>query len=346
MRVLIVKVLASSASGSRVSAAVAMTGCEETPRCRFLRFWGCRLGCYGAPLCATAVTLFISAWGLHVATYYYVTGQHHTEGAITDTVEEAIGYARIPTALLDACSVLTPTVFVALSIALGEAVLFTRAMLCHQYLALGKALLACVTLLPDAQGWDMCAKRLGPAAVSYLRVDVNPASPARDLLLNEALSVFFGRGYRIRWCADMMYSGHTYTTCLYSLALYELVHQRSANSHRFGSFFCALLGGALACLQGLQIYLILLDRFHYTMDVLVAALLTFLLYTNPAIKSVAEAWAIRSLGSAPPPVYYSAPPAQPLVFAACCFPFCCCIGDDRHLHVALQHDVETCSCAE
>merc|ERR1712217_766189 len=76
-------------------------------------------------------------------------------------------------------------------------------------------------------------------------------------------------GSGMRFCADMMYSGHTYFTCLYGLGLVELVRRVRAKFHR--GMTPPLCDGcvifiSLVCViqQAVEIYLVELDHFHYT----------------------------------------------------------------------------------
>jgi len=68
-------------------------------------------------------------------------------------------------------------------------------------------------------------------------------------------------------------------------------------SHGSKTFFRAsvlFFVAALAILQQTgEIYYVLLSRFHYTSDVIVALMFTFLFYTNGAISIFAKQWALR-----------------------------------------------------
>lgn len=93
----------------------------------------------------------------------------------------------------------------------------------------------------------------------------------------------------------MMYSGHTYMTCLYALALIELVRShfsvRPSEPNRWRNL--ALVWAViLFCLaeQAIELVLVLKNRFHYTMDVFMAILLTFLWFTSSPLCVAAKSW--------------------------------------------------------
>merc|ERR1712217_990392 len=119
--------------------------------------------------------------------------------------------------------------------------------------------------------------------------------------------------------------GHTFVTCLYALGLVELVFKLTWKwrdnlqmSETLRKVVLYGVGMVLLGEQCLEIYLVLLDRFHYTMDVLMAVLLALLWYTNSTLAIAAKTW-----------YQYGNEPGTPLPDGGkvwvpfCCFPFCC-----------------------
>eukprot|EP00929_Paragymnodinium_shiwhaense_P036742 TRINITY_DN19665_c0_g1_i1.p1 TRINITY_DN19665_c0_g1~~TRINITY_DN19665_c0_g1_i1.p1 ORF type:complete len:275 (-),score=70.21 TRINITY_DN19665_c0_g1_i1:222-1046(-) len=160
----------------------------------------------------------------------------------------------------------------------------------------------------------------------------------------------------LRYCSDMMYSGHTFVVTVFALGCYELVRvlidTRRGNQlldfNKCGVVFkiilLATVAGVAICEQAAEIYFVLESRFHYTSDVFVAILITFLFYTNGVITVAAKQWEVRGihlfLPKACEPI--AAVAEQDLeqqwrtremwktkgdVFVPpCCVPFCCMAG--------------------
>eukprot|EP00927_Polykrikos_kofoidii_P015293 TRINITY_DN16783_c0_g1_i1.p1 TRINITY_DN16783_c0_g1~~TRINITY_DN16783_c0_g1_i1.p1 ORF type:complete len:975 (+),score=188.31 TRINITY_DN16783_c0_g1_i1:415-2925(+) len=107
-----------------------------------------------------------------------------------------------------------------------------------------------------------------------------------------------GQYTHLRFCADMMFSGHTYATTIFSLGLYDLVRNQTARwTPCRRSFVRFVVGAVLLAVVLSEMYMMLVQRFHYTMDVVVALVFTLLMYSNPAIAVVADFWASEFDGS-------------------------------------------------
>lgn len=257
---------------------------------------------------------FISMWLLHIATYYYVHSMLQFEGnyrlrttsnfsdpvrlspgirstdvsfgSLEDPLEHQLGYKKINIHALDAIAALFPLAFMVLSVLTDALGIFTKTMIAHCFLALGKGFFSICTVVPDSAGWQTCKERIGDAGIHWLSQERTYA----EILGMEAFGV---EGRHLRWCADMMWSGHTYVTTLYGLAVYELVKNATKNKpsivrYPLIAFVFAITVGE----QMLEVYCVLLNRFHYTMDVAMAILLVFLFYTNGSISVVAKWWVL------------------------------------------------------
>jgi len=126
--------------------------------------------------------------------------------------------------------------------------------------------LGVATIVPDGSGWDICQKRLGDETVAFLRDEIpNPfvkgyGATAWAHLKNELTGPHHDvLGSGMRYCADMVYSGHTYFTCLYALGLLELVR-------------CQLVKRGVS-FKDLDVEA---SCFHCSMDILVAVLIKLL----------------------------------------------------------------------
>jgi hypothetical protein len=92
----------------------------------------------------------------------------------------------------------------------------------------------------------------------------------------------------------MMFSGHTYVCGIFALGLYDIIRNLTAQCQwpcRLATRFLA--GAALTFLVCFDVTLILLNRFHYTMDCTIAVVLVLLIFSNPAIALAIE-WYVGS----------------------------------------------------
>merc|ERR1712232_666501 len=90
----------------------------------------------------------------------------------------------------------------------------------------------------------------------------------------------------------MMYSGHTYMTCLYALGVYELFRiwfsRVESGWGRIGPLI--FIGTFAVSEQAYEIYCVLKSHFHYTADVIMAIFITLLVYTNGAVAVASKQW--------------------------------------------------------
>merc|ERR1719215_1778972 len=98
----------------------------------------------------------------------------------------------------------------------------------------------------------------------------------------------------LRYCSDMMYSGHTFVVTCFGLGLYELIRIAEVGSKRGLKIgVLTLLVVVTVCEQFFEVLAVEMTHFHYTMDVIMALVLTFLMYTNGAINIAAKQWVIK-----------------------------------------------------
>jgi hypothetical protein len=189
--------------------------------------------------------------------------------------------------------------------------IWTKTLLCHSMLAFFKGIIAMVTVIPDSIGWEACKERLGPKALHIIANDIpDPMSSGANwrtamwkLLTMEWQG--YTHGHPVRFCADMMYSGHTFVTCLYGFALVELTRKTFIDC---GPLKRNLIVYGVSIFFGLEqlfeIDRVLKNRFHYVMDIVVAILMVMLWFTNGAIVVTASRWS--KLGETTP----TAPPVN------------------------------------
>jgi len=103
----------------------------------------------------------------------------------------------------------------------------------------------------------------------------------------------------LRYCADMMFSGHTFVVTLFALGTYEMI--RAFRLENFGDAYAnkawlkmsalSIFASLIVAEQFVEIYYVERSHFHYSMDVFMAIVLTFLIYTNGVISVFAKRWA-------------------------------------------------------
>eukprot|EP00746_Dinoflagellata_sp_MGD_P043213 gnl/MRDRNA2_/MRDRNA2_205021_c0_seq1.p1 gnl/MRDRNA2_/MRDRNA2_205021_c0~~gnl/MRDRNA2_/MRDRNA2_205021_c0_seq1.p1 ORF type:complete len:414 (-),score=43.08 gnl/MRDRNA2_/MRDRNA2_205021_c0_seq1:231-1472(-) len=266
---------------------------------------------------------FTCAWFLHMTTFYYIKDMQRQEhlyvlnqtaeerygypylspgitpnetsfGALQDPIEAEAGYTKVDLKTIDRVSALMPVSWFFVTILSDDLHQWTKLLLCNSFLALGKGLFGFITVIPDSGGWAVCKARLGNAGMERMKREIS--SPSEGLpsvfwstFLFEARHLAGEK--LVRFCGDMMYSGHTYLTTLYGLGLMELtrMHTRTLREPMKSVVVTAVLFFTVGE-QAIEIILVLRNRFHYTMDVVMALLLTFLFFTNGVITIAAKTW--------------------------------------------------------
>jgi len=262
---------------------------------------------------------------------------------LNDPLQYELGWKRVPLTLLDLLASLFPALFVLLAILRDQLKIWTKIMICNALLAFGKGLFEVMTIIPDSIGWAECQVRLGENGVQWHSV---PERSIWDLIVFE-VKKYFG-GLNVRYCADMMWSGHTYVVTLYALGLFELSRRLMKSWSKPKRTAALWIIASVAILQqGIEIYVILLNRFHYTMDVAMAILMTFLLYSNGAVAACAKNWVrtyeLRRSGTFDKEAkillsvkLQDLESDGEVIIPPCCLPFCCSHGQQ---HIYSDEDI-------
>lgn len=325
-----------------------------------------------------AFCFFIQNVCLHVATHYYVQWMyrlkknlHHgghevtlsnetlstsiEDGALHDAFASWLGYHEIPMAAMDYTSGIVPLVWLVAVILRRDLHLWTKCCICGMFLALLKGVLGCTTIVPDSTGWKHCEARLGKAGVAYFKDDDNMNfgkdlwDSLKDVLILEitgAARKTTGGMRHIRYCADMVYSGHTYFVTLFALGNYDLLRKVTRNKEDFTPLQRQLLrfagGFVLTIFVLVDVCLILMNRFHYTIDVILAVVLTLLFYTNGAIAIAVEHLAAEDKNEKCDCGRKKVEPTDESEFMLppCCVPFCTISGRYYIHDYPLHHDLE------
>mmetsp|Transcript_51974 Transcript_51974/g.118584 ORF Transcript_51974/g.118584 Transcript_51974/m.118584 type:complete len:526 (+) Transcript_51974:3-1580(+) len=286
-----------------------ITYCSE--RWQILRF--------GFPMFMFMVCFAAQSFGLHIATHFYIkymdaqsamveastagvdpaagvdASDLHMirEGQLLDAVGDWIGtYANpdsIPLAVLDASGGIPAFGFMLIyGYARDRCVdLWTKVFLVASCMALSKAVLDMVTVLPDSSGWTNCQARLDPDGVIALRdldFSVGFAQGMLDLLVVETIGVEGVRG-RVRYCSDMMISGHTYFAVVFSMAVWSLLrYEGYSDGARWATAFLCIL-----CVI-IEMGAVIVTQFHYTVDLVASVFMVIFLWDSIHLESLAYEW--------------------------------------------------------
>mmetsp|Transcript_34141 Transcript_34141/g.72608 ORF Transcript_34141/g.72608 Transcript_34141/m.72608 type:complete len:581 (+) Transcript_34141:232-1974(+) len=272
---------------------------------------------WAVPAACFASSFYIQNVLLHIATYFYIEWMYRLEeslssrasedlstsdvlsskigeGSLHDMSASILGWHNINMAAIDGITISLPCLWFALVVWRLDLHLFTKCTVCGSFLALGKGMLSVLTVVPDSIGWAACKVRLGEDGVKWFE-DPDHVNFSKDpwnslLHMAEITAVPPGNTGILRFCADMLYSGHTYFVALFALGVYDGTRPFFRNS-RFHSCFRVLMGTMLCLVVFTDATLILLNKFHYTIDIVLALMVVFLYYTNAAIARAVVWWA-------------------------------------------------------
>lgn len=200
---------------------------------------------------------------------------------ITASTFETI--VEVPLWVLDLLMFPVPAICLSLVVWRKDLYMWTKLMVVNAGLAAGKAFCSVATVIPDSQGWQACKERLTingriPDAISQIqeaRMDWHESG------VGSLLKVLRMELTGVRYCGDMIYSAQTFTILLYSLGLWEVL--RRANWSLLKVAPVGLLLAALVCSCAV---LSLLARYHYTVDVFLAVLLTLFMYDSRVLHNL------------------------------------------------------------
>lgn len=253
--------------------------------------------------------------------------QRFVEGSLHDVSVLLFGHHKIPMHALDSVSILIPGSWFLLVVYQINLHLFTKCCLCGSLLAVGKGVFGFVTVVPDSIGWLACKKRLGEKGLEVLGDAIN-FSESWQYALSQLASP---NAFHYRYCADMVYSGHTYFCALFAVGLYDAFRRYSHFWPPQRKFFArTALGCVLLAYTIVDVVLMLMNSFHYSLDVLLALLLVLLYYTNAAIARATmwwseEVWVERGNifeMSEATGTHWSGE----IMIPPCCIPCCCLSG--------------------
>jgi len=214
-------------------------------------------------------------------------------GSMDDVIESMFVWKDIKIGSLDTLAALFPATFIFFAFSRCRLRVWTKVMICHVFLAIGKGLLGMITTVPDSIGWHNCQQRLGKENVLWFQQEHS----FLDILGREIAGMM--HGHMTRFCADMVYSGHTWFVTLYGLGLFNLADDETEDFQKDGGDCCTLrtrvlyfVASVAVIEQCYEVYCVLVNRFHYSLDVILAIILSMLFFTNGAIARWSKSWGI------------------------------------------------------
>lgn len=329
---------------------------------------GLKIVKWAGPMFFAGFGFYLQSVGLHYATYSYVHRMMNltaderkspTYATLRDPVEDFMGNAeKIDLGMIDSVAALFPMLFCIVAIIFRKQSLqiWTKVMICAGFLFMFKGLIGAVTTVPDSNGWETCKGRLKQPGMDWMTQ--THSFPEFFTLDFQWVPVHHAP---LRYCSDMMYSGHTFVVTLFALGSYELLRimegplseglmdqvlrgkwneleaiqtgptilghclvrkgtlfkiirplgeklfpeiesNPNFNFHLkrrillFKAVSLTLLSVFAIGEQITEIYFVLKSHFHYTMDIIMALLVTFLFFTNGAIAIFSKQWELKGPG--------------------------------------------------
>lgn len=253
---------------------------------------------------------------LHIATHYYINymqlGDTDEEGQLYDVVGDWVakisgdrkklegsvrqGDVDIDLRVLDASGAVPALMFglsllVALKNKRFSIGLWNKTFIVASAMAILKGVFDAVTIIPDSIGWKECQERLKKEGIDHLKnLNTNFVTDFwgsfTELL---TLEVSGANGKHVRYCADMMVSGHTYFAAIFALSAYKQIKIAVKNSERSIVVRLVVLCLCFLCIFT-EIALVAAQRFHYTVDMLAALVLVVLLFDSTYVEQLASDW--------------------------------------------------------
>lgn len=267
------------------------------------------------PLFIFFICFSIQSFCLHIATKEYIDYMSNikelfnqtkidtniekqiTKGQLYDVFGYLIGkYTNgsnfnIPLIILDLLGVFPLVIFSSLIIVIvyfdyDVIGIYNKTFIIASIMAVSKGVIDMITIIPDSNGWNTCKKRLGDQPINYLN-SIDFSNHFFISLFNMIRFEIFGLDHhRIRYCADMLISGHTYFVVLFSIASYKIASMIVDKR----SYHIILMKIAVLTFIIVEMIAISLERFHYTIDIVIAIMLVLLLWDSNTIEMLAYNW--------------------------------------------------------
>lgn len=261
----------------------------------------------GALMCWELMSLLLHLTTMH-AVWNHDSLPRNATDPVPDRGHDAFGKREISLNALDGVVGVSGLFFLTGVLWLRDLRLWVKAWTTASLLFIWKGILDYITDFPDSGGWDRCAERLNPAGVSFFRSLKNlrddKTSFWREFIAMELFGLnanvpnpaFWqgaaahagpqtqGRIWMVRYCGDMILSGHTAIFACFLVALSDLCRKIALLVDPTRVFLArvvvTVIMVVLVCAES---YMVVLNHFHYSADVVVAIVLALLIYTNAAV---------------------------------------------------------------
>jgi len=236
---------------------------------------------------------------LHLATRQYLLYmKNNSKWELVDIVEDSLvsllksNHIDIPIQILDLIGIIpmiSNCLLISIAIYYKYDVLsvLNKTFLIGSILAVIKGTLDIVTILPDSNGYEHCKVRLGPDTITFLtnlNFDTKFFKSFYDLLITEIFGINNDHQH-MRYCSDMLLSGHTYFVVLFSIASYKMITIINPDLNQSSR---RLIQVIILIYIGLEVLLILISKFHYTVDILIAIVLVLLLWDSSLVNNISQ----------------------------------------------------------
>mmetsp|Transcript_112414 Transcript_112414/g.157613 ORF Transcript_112414/g.157613 Transcript_112414/m.157613 type:complete len:376 (+) Transcript_112414:88-1215(+) len=274
---------------------------------------------------------------LHMTTAKYVNLEHFHLQPAADVGHMALGNQKVNMTVLDAISGMAFLLVFVGTLLLRDLRLWVRLFFSNAILFVLKGVFDWMTVFPDSIGWKECDKRLSvngtnPNVLPFMKKlgQLDGMDYLGKLMELEIHGVEFknltsGKAvttWPVRYCADMLLSGHTFVLVLYMLAFADLMRRITIMMSPVPRAVCRILIGlfCMACV-GADLFLIVRNQFHYTVDVVMAIIMTVLVYTNVGMTAVVQ-WYAQEVDRRGKPIVDNGITWVPALMV----PFCCFNG--------------------
>jgi len=276
---------------------------------------------WSLPCLAVAVSVACQAFAARLATLYYIrymhrleqiTAGHKISGLPADPLGEDWIYSEhldypqklqdLFASFVDPVSIpafvwdltMFPMTLVCLCLIIGcrDVYMWAKVCLCFTCLNLGRAICHVSTVVPDSQGWEACKERLTnfgarPDALEEMaQMTIN----WRTMAFGSISNLLQAEAKGMRYCGDMIYSGQTFVLLLFALGIFEVMRRNWPDLRKM-RIFMAMIAFPFACAASIGT---LLARYHYTIDIVLATVLTALWYDSSTVASACGWWSTLS----------------------------------------------------
>lgn len=219
----------------------------------------------------------------------WIYREHHDyPQKLQDIVASFMDPVEVPAYVWDFTLFPITLICLCLIIIKSDVYMWTKICVCFTFLNLGRAICHVSTVVPDAQGWESCKERLTnfgsqPDALKEMSEVV---IDWRKGPIDSAFHIIQAEAKGMRYCGDMIYSGQTFVLVLFSLGLIQVL-RKGWPEHTKTRFLVQFLSPIVIAVASVGV---LVSRYHYTIDVFLALVLTVLWYDSATVASICEWW--------------------------------------------------------